>query len=293
MPRLLETYQMQPVEVVSSVLGGIASTYQRAKHIPVARFDQIDEFPGLEIDELKDLAVGVLMSRNFLEAYELLALTPKDGRLTYYDRVIGVQNSRAHDVIEEGLAKSVRQKMDAGLDIGTGTGVTALILAPHCRILTAIDLSQPMLTVAEQRLQLAVNAGELEAFQTKVMDCLTLDFPNNNFDLITEHSIASYLQPEEQVDFYKGIHRILKVGGKFFKYASVHWVMEEAGQRMYTASPRAELAGLVSDSLIRLSAQVRPNFSTVPPDEKDFISVALPFEISGFQVDQLNMYLKV
>lgn len=299
MSKFHEQYRPQDPGIVAIATSELNKNYQTGKlwsnlsPMGDGVFDSQDEFGGLKLDELYQLAVGVLLSGNAMEAYELLALTPEDGKDTYYDRVIGPQHYRAYTAIDDGLEQVVKEKVENGLDVGTGTGVTALLLAKRCRSLSAIDLNPPMLAIADKRLQLFQSQGGIETYSAQVMDCMSLDFPDNHFDIVTEQAAAHYLLPEEQTTYYKEVRRVLKPDGRFFKYASRQDFMTRAADAMYSATPRALLAKSINDSLMASSARDESHFSLVDPRSAGFTVTMIPFEIEGFRVDQLNVYRKI
>lgn len=94
------------------------------------------------------------------------------------------------------------------VDIATGTGHTALVLAPYAHEVIAVDITVPMLQAAQQ---LAVerrvsNIRFLEA------DTLALPLDDNSCDLVTCRYAAHHFAAVEQA--VQEWERILKTGGK-------------------------------------------------------------------------------
>ena len=92
------------------------------------------------------------------------------------------------------------------LDVGTGPGFYAIILAERgCRV-TAVDLSENMLAEAKQ------NAGLLaERIDFRRMDAQALEFPDESFDVIVTRNLTWNLP--DPVRAYREWHRVLRPGG--------------------------------------------------------------------------------
>ena len=98
------------------------------------------------------------------------------------------------------------------LDVGCGAGNYTLKLLewlPNLDV-TLVDLSQPMLTRASQRVR-AVSTGEIRAFQG---DIRHLEFPPAQFDIILAAAVLHHLRGEnEWRAAFSKFHAILKPGG--------------------------------------------------------------------------------
>lgn len=97
------------------------------------------------------------------------------------------------------------------LDVGTGPGFFAIILAEAGHRVTAIDCTQNMLDEAE----LNASAAGVEAAFMK-MDSHELDFDNESFDLIVSRNVTWTLC--DPVRAYKEWLRVLRPGGKFIVF---------------------------------------------------------------------------
>ena len=75
------------------------------------------------------------------------------------------------------------------LDLGTGTGFFAFLLAQKGYSVTGVDLTEDMITVAkEQALELKDSlAGEVDF---RCMDAMQLDFSNGSFDVILARNLT-------------------------------------------------------------------------------------------------------
>lgn len=76
------------------------------------------------------------------------------------------------------------------LDVGTGTGRIAELLAPRARHVTALDRSPEMLRIARARLQ-ALPADKVDLVRG---DFTALPFENDRFDTLLFHQVLHYAQ---------------------------------------------------------------------------------------------------
>ena len=97
------------------------------------------------------------------------------------------------------------------LDIGTGPGFYAMILAARGYRVTAVDLSEKMLAEARH------NAGALaEKIDFRKMDAQALDFSDASFDVIVTRNLTWNLQ--DPVKAYGEWHRVLRPGGVLLNF---------------------------------------------------------------------------
>lgn len=93
------------------------------------------------------------------------------------------------------------------LDVATGGGHTALMMAPHVCSVTAIDIAAKML---EKAAELALVQG-CKNIHFRQMNAESLDLPDETFDLVT-----CRIAPHHFLDLQSAVHefgRVLKVGG--------------------------------------------------------------------------------
>lgn len=103
------------------------------------------------------------------------------------------------------LEKKVKGKKV--LDYGCGNGVHLPFLSRHAQEVIAIDLSQPSLDIAAQRLK----KDGLEAGVSLIkMDCEQLAFPDNSFDVIFDGGTFSSVDLDRALP---ELSRVLKPGG--------------------------------------------------------------------------------
>lgn len=97
----------------------------------------------------------------------------------------------------------------AVLEFGCGTGSTAIIHAPHVKHIVAIDISDQMLEIAEQK---ARDAGiENIAFRQGTLETVALE--EGSFDAVLGLNILHLLEDLEAT--LAKVHSLLKPGGVF------------------------------------------------------------------------------
>mgnify|MGYP002735244045 FL=1 len=120
--------------------------------------------------------------------------------------------------IEDGPVEAALTEMllglagDAGLgrmlDVGTGTGRIAELLAPHAAHVVAFDKSPDMLRIARARLQ-HLRAESVELVQG---DFAQIPFAARSFDTVLFHQVLHYAQAPEAV--LAGAARVTTPGGR-------------------------------------------------------------------------------
>jgi ubiquinone/menaquinone biosynthesis C-methylase UbiE len=207
-----------------------------------------DGFEGIRAGELRDIALAILGCSSILEVYDLLAQTTKKG-ISFYDAVVLPQHRDGHLALRSALhdSRCEQQRVANGLDIGAGTGESTIILAQEvCNHVTAIDSSHSILQVARRKLSKAAK-GENWSFDVQVMDALNLTLPDESFDIVITHALNFYLSYDEWVAFMSSVHRILKVGGRYYQcYIERPWDLPS----IYDTSPRARLASRIIAAIL-------------------------------------------
>ncbi len=94
------------------------------------------------------------------------------------------------------------------LELGTGTGGTATLLAKRGASVIGIDLLPFRLSEAEAR---ASEHDVVESVNFALMDAMHLAFPDNTFDFIISKSVLVFT---EHAQTAKECYRVLKPGGK-------------------------------------------------------------------------------
>jgi SAM-dependent methyltransferase len=119
------------------------------------------------------------------------------------------------------------------LDLGCGTGLLSLALAPSVRSVTAVDAAEGMITVLESKLYslhapgviraTATNPGNILAVCALLRDpsdpCLAVDpavgdeAPGRRFDLVVSH-LALHRIPEDLGALFRTVYGLLEPGGQ-------------------------------------------------------------------------------
>lgn len=124
------------------------------------------------------------------------------------------------------------------LDIGTGPGFFAIILAEAGYRVTAVDYTQEMLKQAKQ------NAGALASkISWQIMDAQNLTFEDNTFDVIVTRNLTWNLDHPDQA--YREWHRVLNVGGTLLNFdANWYGYLFDEEKRLAYEADRANVAKL-------------------------------------------------
>ncbi len=97
----------------------------------------------------------------------------------------------------------------AVLEIGCGTGSTAIVHAPHVKEIRAIDISEKMLEIARSKAA-AAGVGNVRFEQS---DIDAFNAPDGTFDVVLGLSILHLL--EDRNTSIAKVYRMLKPGGVF------------------------------------------------------------------------------
>ena len=108
------------------------------------------------------------------------------------------------------------------LDIACGSGILSFELAKafewrkkNCHI-TGVDFADELITLAKEELTSLNKTNDLSysTLQFQAGDALNLEFDNDLFDAVTIAYGMRFF--ENRNDFYKGVLKVLKPGGRFF-----------------------------------------------------------------------------
>lgn len=114
------------------------------------------------------------------------------------------------------------------LDVGTGPGFFAILLARQGYEVTAVDYTEAMLQQAKY------NAGSLaEQIHFQQMDAQNLEFPDGTFDVVISRNLTWNL--EEPGKAYAEWMRVLKEGGKLLNFDAnwYHHLFDKEKRRQY------------------------------------------------------------
>jgi ubiquinone/menaquinone biosynthesis C-methylase UbiE len=95
------------------------------------------------------------------------------------------------------------------LEIGCGTGTTAIAHAPYVAHILATDLAPRMIEIAEDK----AKAAGINNVTFRASSVEALDVPDASIDVIMAHNLLHLLEDREPA--IADIHRMLKPGGAF------------------------------------------------------------------------------
>jgi ArsR family transcriptional regulator len=138
------------------------------------------------------------------------------------------------------------------LDVGSGDGAAASVLAPHCRSLTCVDIDARAIELAQERL------GRHEHVRAQVADVHALPFRAASFDdVLVFHTLTYAARPS---DALAECARVLRPGGRLVVLCldrhEQHSVTARYGERHAGFSPRKVRGLLASAGLSVTSAGV-------------------------------------
>ena len=111
-------------------------------------------------------------------------------------------------VLAEVVRMAAPALTDRGLDIGTGTGQTALALAPHVKCMVGLDVTEQMLLEARK---LAIRRGIFNV-EFRLGDAMALPYPDHSFEVVTCRRAAHHFTDIRRA--VAEMHRVLRPGGR-------------------------------------------------------------------------------
>ena len=108
------------------------------------------------------------------------------------------------------LVRKGKVRKGAALDICCGTGHNTLFLAQEGFQVAGIDISPTAVNYARERCQ---EAGV--SCQLTPGNAVDLPYPDQSFDLVFDRGCFHHIPPAERDAFIKGVHRVLRPGGKY------------------------------------------------------------------------------
>ena len=95
------------------------------------------------------------------------------------------------------------------LEIGCGTGSTAIEHAPFVKHIRATDLSTRMVEIAKEK----ARAADVDNVTFEALSVDALDVPDASIDVVMAHNVLHLLEDKDQV--ITDVHRMLGPGGVF------------------------------------------------------------------------------
>jgi ArsR family transcriptional regulator len=136
-------------------------------------------------------------------------LNNRKGKETWADSVAGdMERHYSPGRTWEATARGLVHLLDPGdvLDIASGDGVLAELLAPTARSIVCLDISERVVAAGRRRLESFVNVS------FELGDMHSLPVPDSSFDTVLLMHALTYTNEPEQV--FGEISRVLRPGGK-------------------------------------------------------------------------------
>ena len=97
------------------------------------------------------------------------------------------------------------------LDLGAGTGILTVRMAPKAGHVVACDMNRPMLERARKKLE---KRGLMRKVTISQGNALALPFADASFSAVVSGFMEVYLTVDEKIVMMREIHRVLKPGGR-------------------------------------------------------------------------------
>lgn len=149
------------------------------------------------------------------DRYALTTRQAPNGEL-WFDVLYGFHGSNGNMAIANAVTKQLRDlgqdNVERAVDLGTGTGETAEMVAPHASHMAGVDKEAALLQVAQER---HPDTRFIEG------DVRQLPFGDNSADIVTSNGLKYTLGAESSRQMYAEVARVLKDGGV---YIDADWV---------------------------------------------------------------------
>ncbi|GAB6145249.1 class I SAM-dependent methyltransferase [Desulfocicer niacini] len=183
------------------------------------------------------------------------------------------------------------------LDVGTGPGFLALIMAGWNHCVTAVDYTQAMI---EQARENGARFGHEISFTR--MDAQSLDFEDQSFDLLITRNLTWNLEMPEKA--YREFFRVLRPGGRLLNF-DANWYLhlfdpdaKKAWDRDRQKTKKRSYPDHFSQAYARtmesiakklpLSRKCRPEWDTRVLKETGFTKLLIEFDIGKHVWDEVQ-----
>lgn len=133
----------------------------------------------------------------------------------FWDKRSEVYDQQVLKVYENAYKKTIKRSIpflhpeDSMLEIGCGTGNATIPLSDYVKKITAIDISEAMMSQAAEK---AKKKGK-DNITFRQKDLLELSIEPESYDVVTAYNVLLYMKDQEKV--LEKIYEILKPGGIF------------------------------------------------------------------------------
>ena len=148
------------------------------------------------------------------------------------------------------------------MDVGTGPGFFAIILAQKGHHVTAVDLTEDMLNQAKENAKFYNAKIDFHLLENQL-----LPFRNNTFDLVVSRDVTWMFQDAETI--LKEWHRVTKKGGKvmYFDANWYYYLFDENAKKKHVENQKIvkEKGGFIYNK-----AKIMENLAKVLPLSQKF-----------------------
>ena len=123
-----------------------------------------------------------------------------------YDSNVMVTYKEAYRLTQEAILEEVNSSLRV-LEVGCGTGILSLGIAPHAGEVVGVDLSPEMIALAQEKAQ----NGRFQNLTFREGDAYELPFDDSSFDVVLLTNLLHVVAEPSRV--LKEAHRVLRPGG--------------------------------------------------------------------------------
>lgn len=127
--------------------------------------------------------------------------------------ILNVEDKDTFDLRGEQHANELKRLIEPNfvvLDLGCGIGRVEKFLAPHCKEIHGVDVSEKMLKLARKNV-----TYENVYFHKNNGRDLSI-FPDKKFDFVFSIAVLQHIEKEDAIFYLMEIYRVLKANGKAY-----------------------------------------------------------------------------